>query len=185
MLSERTIEILENNDMTVFDRHEQNGEFTREIEFYSPEGEDVCECIFYDGTDESFIKAFRSNAENFDTDEHAAMWINNRGSVNGVPENVRDLITDAEWIKDTLLTIADELEAEENTENLSCMNRRQFYNYILENFDISGEAGRLINNILCYVESQGMEENEQYRTLCSLLDGTIGLTDNELKRVCL
>lgn len=65
------------------------------------------------------------------------------------------------------------------------MNKRQFLDYINENFDISGEAGRLINNILCYVESQGMTENEQYLTLCELLDGTIGLTDNELKRVYL
>ena len=36
-----------------------------------------------------------------------------------------------------------------------------------------------------YVESQGMDENEQYLTLCELLDGTIGLSDAELKRVCL
>ena len=28
MLSERTIEILENNDMTIHNKHEQNGEFT-------------------------------------------------------------------------------------------------------------------------------------------------------------
>ena len=185
MLSERTIEVLENNDMHAYERSEQHGEFTREIEFYSPEGEDVLECIFYDGTDESFIKAFRSNAENFDANEHAEMWIENRGQVGGVPESVRDLINDAEWIKDTLLSVADELEAEENTENLSCMNRRQFLDYINENFDISGEAGRLINNILHYVESQGMTENEQYLTLCELLDGTIGLSDAELKRVCL
>lgn len=185
MLSERTIEILENNDMKIYDRSEQNGEFTREIEFYSPEGEDVCECIFYDGTDESFIKAFRSNAENFDANEHAEMWIRNRGQVGGVPESAKYLITDAEWIKDTLLSVADELEADENTENLSCMNRRQFLDYINENFNISGEAGRLINNILHYVESQGMDENEQYLTLCELLDGAIGLSDAELKRVCL
>ena len=165
MLSERTIEILENNDMTIHNKHEQNGEFTREIEFYSPEGVDVIETIFYDGTDEGFIKAFRSNAENFDADEHAEMWIEGRGK-RGVPESVRDLITDAEWIKDTLLAVADELEVDGNTENLSCMNRRQFYDYIIENFNISGEAGRLINNILHYVESQGMDENEQYLTLC-------------------
>ena len=184
MLSERTIEILENNDMKIFDRHEQNGEYTRDIEFFSPEGEDVCECIFYDGTDEGFIKAFRINAVNFDTEEHAELWVNSRGQ-NGVPESIKDLIADAEWIKNTLLSVADELEAGENTENLSCMNRRQFYDYIIENFDISGEAGRLINNILHYVESQGMTENEQYLTLCELLDGTIGLSDAELKRVCL
>ena len=184
MLSERIIEILENNDMYAYERSEQRGEFVREIEFYSPEGEDVIETIFYDGTDEGFIKAFRNNAKNFDADEHAEMWIEGRGK-RGVPESVRDLITDAEWIKDTLLSVADELEAEENTENLSCMNRRQFYDYIIENFDISGEAGRLINNILHYVESQGMTENEQYLTLCELLDGTIGLSDAELKKVCL
>lgn len=184
MLSEKTIGILENNDMIIFDRHEQDGEFTREIEFYSPEGEDIHECIFYDGTDEGFLKAFRDNAEKFDADEHAETYVEFRGN-RGVPESVRDLIEDAEWIKDTLLSVADELEAEENTENLSCMNRRQFYDYIIENFDISGEAGRLINNILHYVESQGMDENEQYLTLYELLDGAIGLSDAELKKVCL
>lgn len=118
MLSEKTIEILENNDMHAYERSEQNGEFTREIEFYSPESEDVCECIFYDETDESFIKAFRSNAENFDANEHAEMWIRNRGQVGGVPENAKDLITDAEWIKDTLLSVADELEGKHKEKKL-------------------------------------------------------------------
>ena len=65
------------------------------------------------------------------------------------------------------------------------MNRRQFLDYINENFDISGETARLIDNILCYIESQGMTENEQYLTLCELLDGAIGLSDSELKKVCL
>lgn len=118
MLSERTIEILENNDMKIYDRCEQDGEFTREIEFYSPEGEDVCECIFYDGTDESFIKAFRSNAENFDANEHAEMWIENRGQVGGVPDSIWDLINDAEWIKKTLLAVADELEGKHKEKKL-------------------------------------------------------------------
>ncbi len=63
------------------------------------------------------------------------------------------------------------------------MNREQFYNYILENFNISGEARRLIDNILQFVEAHYTEENEQYNALCSLLDGTIGLTDNEIKKV--
>jgi hypothetical protein len=63
------------------------------------------------------------------------------------------------------------------------MNREEFYNYIIENFNISGEAKRLIDNILCFVEVNYPEENEQYRVLCNLLDGTIGLTDNEIKKV--
>jgi len=63
------------------------------------------------------------------------------------------------------------------------MNREEFKNYIDENFNISGEAGRLINNILCFVETNYTEENEQYNVLCELLDGTIGLTDQEIQQV--
>lgn len=114
MLSERTIQILENNDMKIFDRHEQNGEYTSEIEFYSPEGEDVIETIFYDGTNEGFIRELKAHAVNFDADEHAEMRIEGRGK-RGVPESIRDLITDAEWIKDTLLSVADKLEADEGS----------------------------------------------------------------------
>ena len=65
------------------------------------------------------------------------------------------------------------------------MNREGFMEYIEENFNISGEAKRLIDNILCFVESNYPEENEQYRVLCALLDGTIGLTSNEIKKVYL
>lgn len=116
MLSERTIEIFGNNEMKAYDRDKNsNGEYTRDIEFFSPEGEDVIECIWYDGTDEGFIKAFRENAEHFDPDEHAEMWVESRGT-RGVPESIKDLIADAEWIKNTLLAVADELEAEETTE---------------------------------------------------------------------
>lgn len=116
MLSEKTIEILEKNEMKACDRDKNsNGEYTREIEFFSPEGEDVIECIWYDGTNEGFIKAFRENAEHFDPDEHAEMWVESRGT-RGVPESIKDLIADAEWIKNTLLAVADELEAEETTD---------------------------------------------------------------------
>lgn len=65
------------------------------------------------------------------------------------------------------------------------MNRKEFMKYIEENFNISGEAGRLIDNILYFVENNYPEENEQYRVLCALLDGTIGLTSNEIKKVYL
>lgn len=65
------------------------------------------------------------------------------------------------------------------------MNKKEFQQYINDNFDISGEVSRLINNILDFVEEVYPEENEQYNVLCSLLDGTIGLTDNEIKQVYL
>ncbi len=63
------------------------------------------------------------------------------------------------------------------------MDREQFYNYILENFDISGDAGRLINNILQFVQNNYTDEDEQYTVLCDLLDGTIGLSDQEIRSV--
>lgn len=63
------------------------------------------------------------------------------------------------------------------------MNREQFFNYIVDNFDISGEAQRLIDNILRYIEQTATDETEQYNMAVTLLDGTIGLTDNELKKI--
>ena len=111
-INEKTITILEENNMSVSDRYEMDGEYYREIEFYSPEGEDVCETIWYDGTDDGFIKAFRQLADNFDADEHARMWINTR-NVKGVPDSVRALIDDAENIKDTLFKVAEKLEGTE------------------------------------------------------------------------
>ena len=65
------------------------------------------------------------------------------------------------------------------------MDKQEFMCYIEENFDISGEAGRLIYNILSYVESNACDENEQYNMLCDLLDNTIGLPDEEIRKVYL
>ena len=64
------------------------------------------------------------------------------------------------------------------------MNREEFYNYIIENFNISGEAKRLVDNILQYVELQGLDEDEQYLLLNFLLDG-IGLSSQEIKKAYL
>ena len=63
------------------------------------------------------------------------------------------------------------------------MNKNEFMTYIDENFSIDGSAKRLIRNILDYVEIHITEENEQYLALCDLLDGTIGLSDSEIKKI--
>lgn len=57
-------------------------------------------------------------------------------------------------------------------------------NYIVENYNIAGEAFRLIDNILIYAE-QNFSGDEQYRFLCDILDGTIGLSDAEIRKVSL
>lgn len=65
------------------------------------------------------------------------------------------------------------------------MNKSEFLLYIEENFNITGESYRLISNILDFVSNNATNENEQYNMLCNLLDGTIGLSDVELRKVYL
>ena len=187
-LSEKIIEVLEAHDISlcgeISERTYNNDGYDVELETYSPEGEDVIIPLIYDGTEEDFIKQFESYAEDFDAEEHAEMWIEGRGK-NGVPDSIKDLLEDAEWQKEMLLEVAKELSGldDEETETNGYMNREQFYQYILDNFSISGEAGRLINNILHFVEENYTDENEQYKALCDLLDGTIGLSDAEIRKV--
>lgn len=186
-LSKRIEELLEEYNFNIYgeisERYGEKGKYDIELETYSPEGEDVIVSLTYDGTEDSFIAAFAEYANWFDAEEYAEMWIESRGK-NGVPKSIKDLLKAAEWIKNTLLEVADKLNnLDKYLEEFESMNREQFYNYILKNFNISGEAGRLIDNILQFVEANYTEENEQYNALCSLLDGTIGLTDNEIKKV--
>ena len=65
------------------------------------------------------------------------------------------------------------------------MNKSEFLLYIEENFNITGESYRLISSILDFVSNNATNENEQYNMLYNLLDGTIGLSDMELRKVYL
>ena len=58
-----------------------------------------------------------------------------------------------------------------------------FMNYVRENFTVSAAAQRLIENTLKYA---GIEEPEKrHDILCFLLDGTIGLTEEEIGMIAL
>lgn len=61
------------------------------------------------------------------------------------------------------------------------MTHGEVMTYIEENFDISGEAGRLISNILCYAE-EIEDGGERHRFLCNMFDGTIGLSEREIRQ---
>lgn len=66
------------------------------------------------------------------------------------------------------------------------MNRKEFYNYILENYNVDGATARIIHNILIFVKNNYPSEyDQQYNVLDELLGGTIGLTNEELKKVCM
>ena len=62
------------------------------------------------------------------------------------------------------------------------MGRKEFYQYLIDNFSLSGEAQRLIDNILYYVELQSAAPDEQHQMIGFLLDG-IGLSEDEIRKV--
>lgn len=109
MLTENVISILEDNEVKIYDRSYQNGEYYREIEYCSPEGEDVVQTIWYDGTERGFVEAVRKLSDDFDVDEHVELFSSSRGK-GGVPESIKVLVEDAEWIDAFLSDLADELE---------------------------------------------------------------------------
>lgn len=89
---------------------EQDGETCVEMEFYSPENEDVVFGVWFDGTKQGFAQAFKDCADDFDPEEHAGEWYNLRGKVSGVPQSLRALLEDADAIKETLQDTSLDLE---------------------------------------------------------------------------
>lgn len=124
--------------------------------------------------------------EIFDVEEETYLMLEaKRNGFSGVPDVV-DLVHNEEYKENALKEFAEKLQNLYNNlgkEETDTMNKQQFFEYIQENFNIDGASQRLILNILGYVEANYSEENEQYNALVSLLDGTIGLEDAELKKV--
>ena len=65
------------------------------------------------------------------------------------------------------------------------MDRKDFVNYVQENFDVSIEFLRLLDNVLNYAELQGWDEDEVHSYLDFMLDCGIGLTNQEIKQIVL
>lgn len=65
------------------------------------------------------------------------------------------------------------------------MNREQFINYVREEFNVSVEFLRLLDNVLHYAEFQGWDEDDVYQYLDFMLDCNIGLTNQEIKQIIL
>ena len=65
------------------------------------------------------------------------------------------------------------------------MSRKEFVDYVRENFNVSVEFLRLLDNVLHYAELQGWDEDDAYMYLDFMLDCTIGLTNAEIKQIIL
>ena len=124
--------------------------------------------------------------EVFDVEEETYLMLEaKRNGFSGVP-GVVALVHNEEYKENALKEFAEKLRNLYNNldkEETDTMNKEQFFEYIHENFNIDGTSQGLILNILDYIEANYSEKNEQYNALCSLLYGTIGLEDAELKKV--
>ena len=75
------------------------------IQQSSPAGEDIVEYFEYH---KSIVDQIQEKLDSFDADEHAAMWYNARPC--GQPTSMRELIKDADAIKEMYETLLQKFE---------------------------------------------------------------------------
>lgn len=63
------------------------------------------------------------------------------------------------------------------------MTTDDFMRYVQENFNVSGEALRLINNIVCYAQNSDLYGEEREKFLKDMLDNAIGIEPEFIHRV--
>lgn len=62
------------------------------------------------------------------------------------------------------------------------MGTKEFLQYIWDNFDVAGEFTRILCNAIEY--AKGFDDpDEGLDFLCDMLDGTIGITEDEIRRL--
>ena len=113
--SKEIIKVLEDAGFNIGEITEQDGEYYIELSQYTPEGEDWYVIIWFDDTEEDFIKSVRTCSDNFDVDEEVEPYIEMRGQ-RGVPNSISALLEDAKWKEKTLEDLADNLEDITDTE---------------------------------------------------------------------
>lgn len=100
-LDKRIVKAIEDEQgWNILSTNEQDGLYYTEIEKWSPAGENIVETIWHDGTPQSFANSLCTNYEDFDPDEHAAMWYN--AEDRGQPKSMRVLLKDADEIESML-----------------------------------------------------------------------------------
>ena len=157
-----------------------------DFQYYTNYGQDCHMNITLAEDFDKFTDEIYSYYENYDVSEETALWIDESGhGKNGAPYDIEDILNDMKEFESAIHELWKKLNTEALNENSGYMDKEEFMNYIAENYNISGEAHRLIGNILNFVADHYTQEDEQYNALCKLLDGTIGLSDNEIKKIIL
>lgn len=112
---ERLLEKAEKLDWTYILYKEDDGRTYAEMEKYSPLGEDFCMTIDFNEESpvDTFMDEMKEYYSDFDPEEHAEMWIENRGK-NGTPSSIQDLLDDAKDIEDMIGELIQYLEGMED-----------------------------------------------------------------------
>lgn len=140
----------------------------------SSAGEDF-EFVICTNDDNEVPQKVRDYANDFDVDDHVKEVM----GMDGAP-SLEELLNDAKEILTSINELADTLEKEKTS--FSCESKEDAYNYIIEHYNIGQPAARILDNILEYADK--MTNEEQYEFFGEILDGTIGLTEDELKSLC-
>ena len=82
-----------------------------------PNGED----LIIETTRDSLVDDLRAEAENFDPDEHAEMWVESRGT-RGVPESLSTLVEDAKEIQEKYFQLSNAVEMAEKMQEKARSN---------------------------------------------------------------
>lgn len=100
---EKFLEKAEELDWSYTLYKEKKGCTYAELKKYSPLGEDFSMIVHFSehNPEGSFLEDLRNSYIGFDPDEHAEMWIENRGE-NGTPNSIKDLINDALGIEEMI-----------------------------------------------------------------------------------
>lgn len=62
------------------------------------------------------------------------------------------------------------------------MGEKEFLQYIFDNFNVEGEFTRMLVNVISYAE--GFDDPEEgLDFLCDMLDGTIGIRKDEIRKL--
>ena len=101
-------DLLEQHEISHSGTEKQGKEYWTELEWYSPAGEDVIITVWHDNTKKGFAKGLADYAKDFDVDEHVELWADSRGQ-RGVPGTIRELLDDAEAIKQHLEMVSQEV----------------------------------------------------------------------------
>ena len=110
-LNKKIVDVIENSGFN-YDGVDEDDGYSVRLYQSTPAGEDWGLIIWFDGSDNGFIYAFRKYSESFDVDDEAEFWIESRGE-NGIPSSVRkitEILNDAEWKKEQLGLLLKDLE---------------------------------------------------------------------------